>query len=204
MKPGFRIRLDDGRELPGRTDSNLLQQLQAAGLDLPEACRNGHCGRCHARLLSGQLVRPRERQSIPLCISYADSDITLALPEPTRWRLFACQLVGQHGAVLQLRLPAGRCHLPGESLVTFNTEGAAHAHLLDRDGRLLRVQGLSMPTFTGQAIVKLLSVAAPTGGAYALCYQDHTLLTGLNQDVARELCKSLLQSGLDADVVRQR
>ena len=204
MKPGFRIRLDDGRELTGRTDSNLLQQLQAAGLDLPEACRNGHCGRCHARLLSGQLVRPRERQPIPLCISYADSDITLVLPAPTRWRLFACQLVAQRGSVLQLRLPAGRCELPGDALVVFNTEGAARVRPVDRDGRLLRVQGQSMPTFTGHAIVKLLSVAAPTGGNCALCYQSHTLVRGLNQDMARELRKSLLQSGLDADVVRQR
>lgn len=204
MNPDFRIRLDNGRELAGRADSNLLQQLQAAGLDLPEACRNGHCGRCHARLLSGQLVRPRDRQTIPLCISYADSDITLALPEPTAWRLFACQLVAHSGATLQLRLPAGRCDLPGDSLVVFSTEGAARARLLNRDGRLLLMHGRSMPSFPGQAMVKLLSVTAPTDGAYSLCYQHRTLLAGLNQDVARELHKSLLQSGLDAYVVRQR
>lgn len=204
MNPDFRIRLDNGRELTGRTDSNLLQQLQAAGLDLPEACRNGHCGRCHARLLSGQLVRPRERQTIPLCISYADSDITLALPKPTLWRLFACQLVAHRGATLQLRLPAGRSELPGDSLVVFNTAGAAGARLLNRDGRLLLMHGRSIPSFTGQTMVKLLSVTAPTGDVYALRYRHHTLLAGLNQDVARELRKSLLQSGLDADVVRQR
>ena len=38
-----------------RADQTLLEAAEAAGIALPASCRDGTCGKCRARVLSGQV-----------------------------------------------------------------------------------------------------------------------------------------------------
>jgi ferredoxin len=38
-----------------RSDQTLLEIAEAAGVPMPSSCRDGECGKCRARLLSGEV-----------------------------------------------------------------------------------------------------------------------------------------------------
>jgi ferredoxin len=65
-------------------DQYILHSLEAQGVILPFACRNGACTTCAVRILSGTVAQPEamglsphlQRQGYALlCVSYAQSDL---------------------------------------------------------------------------------------------------------------------------------
>ncbi|MCS6782246.1 MAG: 2Fe-2S iron-sulfur cluster-binding protein [Gloeomargarita sp. SKYBB_i_bin120] len=68
-------------------DQYVLMALEAQGIVLPFACRNGCCTTCGVRVLSGELAQPealglsaavRAQGYGLLCVGYARSDLELA------------------------------------------------------------------------------------------------------------------------------
>ncbi|TYK65300.1 2Fe-2S iron-sulfur cluster-binding protein [Colwellia echini] len=71
----------------GNTQDSLLDQGEAAGLILPYSCRGGSCGRCLAKLISGEVkqnstdgLMPTEQEQgyILLCCSQALTDVEVS------------------------------------------------------------------------------------------------------------------------------
>ena len=71
-------------------DGTVLQALEAAGLDLPNSCRNGTCRTCLCRLASGSvrylvdwpglsIEEKREDYLLP-CVAVATSDLVVNAP----------------------------------------------------------------------------------------------------------------------------
>ncbi|MEN9208335.1 MAG: 2Fe-2S iron-sulfur cluster-binding protein [Gloeomargarita sp. GMQP_bins_120] len=68
-------------------DQYILTSLEAQGIGLPFACRNGCCTTCGVRVLRGEVFQPealglsaalRSQGYALLCVSYARSDLELA------------------------------------------------------------------------------------------------------------------------------
>lgn len=65
------------------TQSNLLSQAKSLGIQLPAACRAGHCGTCAVKLLRGKVTYLREPEAaladdeILPCICRPESDIAV-------------------------------------------------------------------------------------------------------------------------------
>jgi len=75
------------KEYKGNKQDSLLDQGEAAGLILPYSCRGGSCGRCKAKLISGQVeqnttdgLSESEQQEgyILLCSSTALTDVEIS------------------------------------------------------------------------------------------------------------------------------
>ena len=75
-----------GRSIQCAADQTILSAAESAGLPLPFACREGRCGTCRTRMLSGQVdmqhaggIRPRQIDAgdILVCCSRPLSDIVL-------------------------------------------------------------------------------------------------------------------------------
>ena len=71
----------------GNTQDSILDQGEAAGLILPYSCRGGSCGRCIAKLVSGEVrqnstdgLMPAEQEQgyILLCSSQALTDVEVS------------------------------------------------------------------------------------------------------------------------------
>ncbi len=71
-------------------EGTVLQALEAAGLDLPNSCRNGTCRTCLCRLASGSvrylvdwpglsIEEKREDYLLP-CVAVATSDLVVNAP----------------------------------------------------------------------------------------------------------------------------
>lgn len=71
-------------------DGTVLQALEAAGLDLPNSCRNGTCRTCLCRLAAGSvrylvdwpglsIEEKREDYLLP-CVAVATSDLVVNAP----------------------------------------------------------------------------------------------------------------------------
>jgi ferredoxin len=79
-----------GRRFDAGSDQTLLQAALAAGVVLPNSCRNGTCRSCRCRVLAGEAVHTiewpglsREEKSegwILPCVARAASDLVLDLP----------------------------------------------------------------------------------------------------------------------------
>lgn len=189
------------RELAVKPEPTLLQQLHCAGIDVPQACRNGTCGRCHASLLRGAATATRADQTVPLCISHAQSDLDLTLPAAPQWRQYACQLLAQHEDLIQLRLPAGRSVLYDDQFVLFCSRSASAAKLISQRQRRVDLRLHTQPwVIDKNSVVQLLCVKTSGDGRYRLHVGHQTLLTGLNGPLVREIRESLLQSELVADI----
>ncbi len=173
--------MSDGRCITGRADHTLLRQLQDAGIRVPVACSNGHCGRCFARGDDGI--------NLPLCTTYASDDIALELPTLPQWQHFCCQVVERGGGELLLRLPAGQVRLEGDQWLVGNTQSLSRARFIERRGRLLR---LAAEDGSGDTLLSLVNVESVREGRYQLREGAHTLLRNLTAGTARELQKSLL------------
>ncbi len=75
-----------GHTVACRPDQTLLEAGEAGGVPLPSNCRDGTCGKCRARLLSGQVdmrhqggILPRhiERGYILTCCSRPLTDVVI-------------------------------------------------------------------------------------------------------------------------------
>jgi ferredoxin len=75
-----------GHSVPCRADQTILTAAEAAGLPLPFSCREGRCGTCRARLLSGEVdmkhaggIRARQidQGDILVCCSRPLSDLVI-------------------------------------------------------------------------------------------------------------------------------
>jgi len=67
-------------------DHYILHSVEASGVELPFACRNGACTTCAVRVKSGHLRQPEAMGLSPklqaqgyalLCVSYAESDLVV-------------------------------------------------------------------------------------------------------------------------------
>jgi ferredoxin len=200
----FRLTIDDARQ-PARSrviavdpSRTLLTQLQRAGFDVPEACRNGNCERCFARLISGRASAARDANSVPLCISRALEDIELVLPIVPDWQLYACQLLEHTNARVQLKLPAGKTSVQHSHFALISPHWAAPATLVNQQCRILTLHAqLALPhTLSAHDVVHLLCVRQTTAGKHRLLFGQHSLLTGFSKTLLRKIYKSLLQSNI--------
>jgi ferredoxin len=75
-----------GHSVPCRADQSILAAAESAGLPLPFSCREGRCGTCRSRLVSGQVdmkhaggIRQRQIDSgeILVCCSRPLSDVVI-------------------------------------------------------------------------------------------------------------------------------
>lgn len=84
--------LPSGHEFFAEGSANLLEAGLSAGIPLHYGCRDGSCGRCKARLISGELratrdsrfdLTPAEREqgTVLLCCNTAVTDLVLEAPE---------------------------------------------------------------------------------------------------------------------------
>lgn len=75
-----------GAEYTAQVPDNhyILHSLEAQGIGLPFACRNGACTTCAVRILKGEVEQPeamglstelKSRKYALLCVSYARSDL---------------------------------------------------------------------------------------------------------------------------------
>jgi ferredoxin-NADP reductase len=78
--------LQRGKELRIPRGQPLLQALEAAGMTLPSGCRMGICNTCACSALAGQTRDLRSQalssgdaQAVRLCVSAAETDLTLDL-----------------------------------------------------------------------------------------------------------------------------
>lgn len=177
----FHILLSDGRRLPGRADHTLLRQLQDAGIRVPVACSNGHCGRCFARSDDGV--------NLPLCTTRVSGDIALELPIFPQWQRYSCQLLERSRSELLLRLPAGRVRLDGDQWLVCGERNVSIARFLERRGRLLR---LAAEDASHDTLLSIVNVESVRSGRYQLREGTHILLRNLTAGTARELQESLL------------
>jgi ferredoxin len=89
--PNFAITLQpSGWRFPALPGASVLHSAEAAGIELPNSCRNGTCRTCLCRLLAGSVhylvewpglsaEEKREGDILP-CVAVADSDLTLDAP----------------------------------------------------------------------------------------------------------------------------
>ena len=72
-----------GKVLEGQS---LLEAAAAAGVEIPSACRQGQCGTCKTRVLSGQVRMTAENGLDPeskslgfvlTCVGHAEGNVTL-------------------------------------------------------------------------------------------------------------------------------
>lgn len=83
-----------GWQFDARDDQTVLQAALAAGIRLPNSCRNGTCRTCRCRLLSGEAVHTiewpglsREEKAegwVLPCVALAASDVVLDAPDARR------------------------------------------------------------------------------------------------------------------------
>jgi ferredoxin len=75
-----------GQQFTAATDRTLLQAALAAGIEIPNSCRNGTCRACIRPLLAGQVhyriawpgLLPEEKGSWVLpCVAYPLTDVVL-------------------------------------------------------------------------------------------------------------------------------
>ena len=88
ITPIFRARIEPGGVvIDAPSHQPLLLAAAAAGIDLPNSCRNGTCRTCICRLLEGRVayriewpgVLPEEKAQgfILPCVAYPQSDVVL-------------------------------------------------------------------------------------------------------------------------------
>ena len=88
MTDTHRIRLDTGQTIDCPAQINLLEALRNAGLNVRKACRNGICGLCRCRVVSGEFTyhwkephglwqKDIEQGFILPCIAHAVTDLEL-------------------------------------------------------------------------------------------------------------------------------
>ncbi|MDQ7990625.1 MAG: CDP-6-deoxy-delta-3,4-glucoseen reductase [Candidatus Dactylopiibacterium sp.] len=134
----FKITLQPGRQsFPADPATNLLQAALDAELVVPYGCRDGACGACRARVVSGEVDHGRSPlATLPdaeraagmalMCCAHARSDLVLECREvralhdiPVRklpCRIQALERLAPDVMRMQLRLPAGDAFLfqPGQ------------------------------------------------------------------------------------------
>jgi len=92
--PPHRLTIEPGGwQMPVPAGHSLLQAALAAGVRLPNSCRNGSCRACVVRLRSGRihyrvewpglLAEEKAEGWILLCVACADSDLVIDAPAAT-------------------------------------------------------------------------------------------------------------------------
>ncbi|MDQ0769481.1 ferredoxin-NADP reductase [Pseudarthrobacter defluvii] len=78
----FTLELADGMEVPVPANSSVLEALEAAGINVPNSCREGICGTCETPVIAGDidhrdtLLSPQEREegaTMMICVSRCKS-----------------------------------------------------------------------------------------------------------------------------------
>lgn len=88
LAPIHQIHLDTGQAIDCDAATTLLEALRAAGLDVRKACRNGVCGLCRCRVVSGEFTyhwkephglwqKDIQQDYILPCIAHPVSDLVL-------------------------------------------------------------------------------------------------------------------------------
>ena len=126
-----------GRQFSVRPDETILGAALAAGLTLPHGCRNGVCGSCRGKVLSGTLVHAEHGEGALsaedeasghalFCSAYPRSDLVIesriaqgldgVVPRKMPARIEHIERAAPDVAILSLRLPANESLLyrPGQ------------------------------------------------------------------------------------------
>lgn len=88
MSSTHQIQLDTGQTIECTAQTTLLEAMRSSGLDVRKACRNGVCGLCRCRVVSGEFTyhwkephglwqKDIQQGYILPCIAYAVSDLEL-------------------------------------------------------------------------------------------------------------------------------
>lgn len=73
----------DRRKIPVYKDQSILEALEKAGIEMNYQCRNGICGTCRCRLVSGEIEYLNEpfamtkKNEIFICIAKAKTSVKL-------------------------------------------------------------------------------------------------------------------------------
>ena len=84
--PRYEVRLTDGRHAHFQHAHNLLESLEAQGVDMHYQCREGYCGSCRVKLLQGAVHYTLEPMAwlndgeILTCCSVPKTDLKIQLP----------------------------------------------------------------------------------------------------------------------------
>lgn len=79
-----RIKINDTTAIQSNPSSTLLETMESAGLEPEYHCRDGHCGACRCKLVSGEVeyvgfaMAYIQSDEILPCISKAKTDVELA------------------------------------------------------------------------------------------------------------------------------
>ena len=88
MAQGHKVTIDD-RTITARHGELLLDAAQRNGIDLPYACRAGHCGTCKVRLLEGRVNggHGEEPGMVHACQSRIVGSATVQSQSPDLWKV---------------------------------------------------------------------------------------------------------------------
>lgn len=125
---GYKIRVEpSGQEFHATADQTVLEAALAAGISLPYGCRDGACGSCRGRVLSGQVQhRPHAAAALDVideqsghalfCCALAQGDLIIearvatvldgVVPRKLPARIEGIDWPASDVAVLRLKLPA--------------------------------------------------------------------------------------------------
>lgn len=150
----YSIRVEpSGHRFEARPDESLLDAAQRQGLVLPYGCRNGACGTCKGRLLSGRVAYPDETPGgleadeaeagfALLCQARATEDLVIEVgeiqeagelrPERLAVRVAALDRLNHDVMRLRLQLPRDRRlqFMAGQYIEVITREGKHRAYSL--------------------------------------------------------------------------
>lgn len=84
-KHEFRITLTTGQTLSQKKDSTLLESIESENIEIHRQCREGYCGACRTKLISGKvhyLLDPLafiDEDEILPCCCVASEDLELQI-----------------------------------------------------------------------------------------------------------------------------
>ena len=174
----FQVSLQpSGHRFSASTNASLLQAALDAGFTLPYGCRNGACGSCKGRVLSGEIEHGAAQDSALseaeraagmalLCCASARSDLTLECREvgaarDIPIRILPCRVqqmerVAEDVMILTLKLPANERlqFLAGQYIEILLKDGQRRAFSLanaphDDSAVQLHIRHIEGGTFTG-------------------------------------------------------
>ena len=178
-----------------RGESYLLEELIAAGMNLPYSCKRGICDTCEADLIDGQVEYNKCKESVVtgqqrilLCQAKAQTDLTLDIQELVELdkirilmlpaRVHSMELVAPDIMQIQLRIPPTTTfrYLPGQYIDIHYTGNIHRSYsIADYDGNNhlveLHIRKKSGGIFTehvfkGMKINELLRFEGPLGSFF--------------------------------------
>ncbi|MCG6872108.1 MAG: 2Fe-2S iron-sulfur cluster binding domain-containing protein [Gammaproteobacteria bacterium] len=107
-----RIRFQpSGREISSEGSETVLAAALRSGLALPYSCRNGECGTCHGRLVSGEIAPGAAPSTVLGAAAHARGEVLLCQARPVSDLVVEVREVEAVAGLLVRTLPARVAHL---------------------------------------------------------------------------------------------